>query len=62
VVPRAGPYAFLPACSEALAKQAVQICTDDQGLIDLRSIVLSAKKLLSFSRERFQENARRIES
>jgi predicted dienelactone hydrolase len=25
----AGHYAFLPPCSEALAKQAPQICTDD---------------------------------
>ena len=25
----AGHYAFLPPCSETLAKQAPQICTDD---------------------------------
>ena len=29
VVTRAGHYAFLPPCSEALARQAPQICTDD---------------------------------
>jgi predicted dienelactone hydrolase len=29
VVTGAGHYAFLPPCSEALAKQAPQICTDD---------------------------------
>ncbi|HKV80631.1 MAG TPA: hypothetical protein VJP02_20950 [Candidatus Sulfotelmatobacter sp.] len=31
VVARAGHYAFLPPCSEALARQAPQICTDDPG-------------------------------
>jgi predicted dienelactone hydrolase len=30
-VPRAGHYAFLPPCTEALAKQAPQICTDAPG-------------------------------
>lgn len=29
VVARAGHYAFLPPCTEALAQQAPQICTDD---------------------------------
>lgn len=29
VVTGAGHYAFLPPCSETLAKQAPQICTDD---------------------------------
>jgi predicted dienelactone hydrolase len=29
IVNGAGHYAFLPPCSEALAKQAPQICTDD---------------------------------
>jgi predicted dienelactone hydrolase len=29
VVARAGHYAFLPPCSEALARQAPQICSDD---------------------------------
>ena len=29
VVARAGHYAFLPPCSEALARQVPQICTDD---------------------------------
>jgi predicted dienelactone hydrolase len=29
VVTRAGHYAFLPPCSEGLAKQVPQICTDD---------------------------------
>jgi predicted dienelactone hydrolase len=27
-VPRAGHYAFFPPCSEALAQQAPQVCTD----------------------------------
>ena len=31
VVPRAGHYAFLPVCSQALAAQAPQICTDAAG-------------------------------
>jgi predicted dienelactone hydrolase len=31
VVAGAGHYAFLPPCSETLAKQAPQICTDDPG-------------------------------
>lgn len=31
VVPRAGHYAFLPPCSDSLAKQAPQICTDAAG-------------------------------
>jgi predicted dienelactone hydrolase len=36
VVTGAGPYAFLPPCGEALARQAPQICTDDPKL-DRRS-------------------------
>jgi predicted dienelactone hydrolase len=31
VVPRAGHYIFLPPCSDGLAKQAPQICTDAAG-------------------------------
>lgn len=31
VVARAGHYAFLPPCPEALARQVPQICTDDPG-------------------------------
>jgi len=31
VVPRAGHSAFLPPCSDSLAKQAPQICTDATG-------------------------------
>lgn len=31
LVPRAGHFVFLPPCTDALAKQVPQICTDDAG-------------------------------
>jgi predicted dienelactone hydrolase len=31
VVPQAGHFVFLPPCSNSLAKQAPQICTDAAG-------------------------------